>query len=299
MIYIYIAIKETENRKKKCIGVFLLLFLGYVGFQIKPMVAIVLIAVILIEGLNFISQYGSSTKIVLKEYLKYVISGVLGITIATILVSIAIESMNFPVVTETVLGWQHHMMLGLNKDTNGGYNQDDFDYSTSFSTSEEQHEAEYAEIKQRLDDFGVLGYLEHFVKKSSRNYFDSSFGWGGGGDSFYAEIFQERGNKLWPILRSLYYDNDDENLYKYQWFFRQVLWYAIIFSMIFASWGKEKLDYKNKVLILSILGLMMYLQIFEAHARYVFTFVPLYIIVAGLGIKNIMCKVNNKKAGNV
>lgn len=153
MLYIYIRIKESGEVKKQCLDVFALCLLGYVGFKIKPMVLIVLIAIVGIEGVNFIKQ---------------------------------------------------------------------FDYSTSFATSDEQHEAEFAVIKQRLKDFGISGYLEHFMKKSSRNYFDANLGWGGG-SSFYTEIFPERNNKLCPFLRSLYYDNNDENLYMYNWFFRHVI----------------------------------------------------------------------------
>lgn len=289
MLYIYIRIKESGDVKKQCLGVFALCFLGYVGFKIKPMVLIVLIAIVGIEGVNFIRQFKWKENTGIKESLKCMVSGALGVIIAMVLVNVAIKSMEFPIVTDTVLGWQHHMMLGLNKNTNGGYSQDDFDYSTSFATSDEQHEAEFAVIKQRLKDFGISGYLEHFVKKSSRNYFDANFGWGGGA-SFYTEIFPERNNKLCPLLRSLHYDNNDENLYKYNSFIRQNLWYIIIFSMIFSTYNRENMDDKMKVLILSILGLMMYLQIFEAHARYVFTFVPLYIIAAGLGIKNIKAR---------
>lgn len=294
LFYIYTSLKGTENIKKKYFSVFLLVFLGYIGFQIKPMAVIVLIAIIVIEGLNFIGQSIRRKRVDIREAMKYITSGVLGMGIAFILVSAAIKTMDFPVVTETVLGWQHHMMLGLNKDTNGGYSQADFDYSTSFATSEEQHEAEYIEIKERLKDFGVIGYLEHFVKKSSRNFFDASFGWGGIGENFYSEIFPERDNKLCSVLRSLYYDNTDETLYKYHWFFRQTLWYVVVFSMTFMSWNKDVLDDKRKVLTLSILGLMLYLQIFEAHPRYMFTFVPLYIIAAGSGVRNIICKMKSR-----
>lgn len=291
ILYIYTGLKEKENTKKKYVSAFLVVFLGYIGFQIKPMAAIVLIAIVVIEAMNLISQRIAGRKVDIAEVMKYMASGVLGMILALVLVNTAINTLDFPVVTETVLGWQHHMMLGLNKKTNGGYSQEDFDYSTSFSTSEEQHKAEYAEIKKRLEEFGAIGYLEHFVKKSSRNYFDASFGWGGLGDSFYLEVFPERDNKLCSVLRSLYYDNSEENLYKYFWFFRQLLWYAVIFSMVFVSWSKEILDDKKKVLLVSILGLMLYLQIFEAHSRYMFTFVPLYIIAGGLGIRNIICKI--------
>ena len=294
ILYIYTIIKENDNSRWKYVGIFSLTFLGYVGFQIKPMVVIVLIAVVIIEGFNLINQYIAFRKINLKEYIRCLFSGIVGLVLAYLIIGMAFKAMNFPVVTENVLGWQHHMMLGLNKDTNGGYSQEDFDYSTSFATSEEQHAAEYAKIKQRLEDLGFLGYMEHFVKKSARNYFDASFGWGGIGDSFYTEIFLERDNKLCPIIRSLYYDNNDENLYKYNLLLRQTMWYIVICLMPFAAWTRGKLDHKNKVLLLSVLGLMMYLQIFEAHARYVFTFVPLYIIVACLGMRNLVHKTENE-----
>lgn len=293
MLYIYISMKETKNIKRKFLDMFFLVLFGNIGFKIKPMAAIVLIAIIAIEGLELIRKCLVKEKIDIKVNIAYILCGVCGMLMAFVFVNTAIKTMNFPVVTENILGWQHHMMLGLNKDTNGGYSQEDFDYSTSFATSEEQHAAEYAKIKQRLEDFGVLGYMDHFVKKSARNYFDASFGWGGLGDSFYTEIFPERDNKLCPIIRSLYYDNNDENLYKYNLLARQTMWYIVICLMPFAAWTRGKLDYKNKVLLLSVLGLMMYLQIFEAHARYVFTFVPLYIIVACLGMKNLVHKIEN------
>mgnify|MGYP000199140377 CR=1 FL=1 len=68
--------------------------------------------------------------------------------------------------------------------------------ATGSSTEEEQHAAELKEIGKRLKDFGVGGYLQHFVKKSARNYFDGCFGWGGLGETFYTEIFPERGTVL-------------------------------------------------------------------------------------------------------
>ena len=132
--------------------------------------------------------------------------------------------------------------------------------------------------------------MEHFVKKSTRNYFDASFGWGGIGNSFYTEIFPERENRFCKIIRSLYYDNNEENLYQYHLFVRQVLWYVVLCCIPFAVWNGRKLGDKEKVIVLSILGLMLYLQIFEAHARYVYTFVPLFVILAGLGMKNLTYK---------
>lgn len=55
----------------------------------------------------------------------------------------------------------------------------------------------------------------------------------------------------------------------------------------FAALTKRRLEAKEKVLMLSVLGLMLYLQIFEAQARYVFVFVPLFLILEFIGSINL------------
>ena len=122
----------------------------------------------------------------------------------------------------------------------------------------------FRKIGKRLKDFGVGGYLQHFVKKSARNYFDGCFGWGGLGETFYTEIFPERGTVLCSLIRSLYYDNTEDTLYRYQALFRQILWYMVLVLVPFSVFTKRPLDKKRQVAVLSVLGLMLYLQIFEA-----------------------------------
>ena len=272
---------------------------GYIGFEIKPMAAIVMIAVAAVEGIHFIGKLLKKQIVWKKSVLACCLSAVLGIGAAAGGVSAVVDSLHFPVVTDTVLGWQHHMMLGLNKDTNGGYSQADFDYSTSFSSAEEQHAAELKEIGKRLKDFGIGGYLQHFVKKSARNYFDGCFGWGGLGETFYTEIFPERGTELCSLIRSLYYDNTEDTLYRYQALFRQILWYMVLVLVPFSVFTKRPLDKKRQVAVLSVLGLMLYLQIFEAHARYLYTFVPIFVFLATEGIDNLREYLNQKSERRV
>lgn len=299
LFWLYVKLKETESAKKKCVLLFLMFFLCYIGFEIKPMAAIVMIAVAAVEGIHFIGKLLKKQIVWKKSVLACCLSAVLGIGAAAGGVSAVVDSLHFPVVTDTVLGWQHHMMLGLNKDTNGGYSQADFDYSTSFSSAEEQHAAELKEIGKRLKDFGVGGYLQHFVKKSARNYFDGCFGWGGLGETFYTEIFPERGTVLCSLIRSLYYDNTEDTLYRYPALFRQILWCMVLVLVPFSVFTKRPLDKKRQVAVLSVLGLMLYLQIFEAHARYLYTFVPIFVFLATEGIDNLREYLNQKSERRV
>ena len=50
---------------------------------------------------------------------------------------------------------------------------------------------------------------------------------------------------------------------------------------------------------LSVLGLMLYLQIFEAHARYLYTFVPIFVFLATEGIDNLREYLNQKSERRV
>ena len=47
------------------------------------------------------------------------------------------------------------------------------------------------------------------------------------------------------------------------------------------------------IVMLSIIGLTIFELIFEARARYLYTYVPLYIILAAAGVQKIVEKKNN------
>ena len=131
---------------------------------------------------------------------------------------------------------------------------------------------------------GLSGYGELFVHKASKSFLDGTFGWGTN-ESFYTEIYPIRGNSLCEILRSWYYGF--ESLYPYNAVIRQLLWIIVLILVPFAAYKKSILRDDEKVLFLAVLGFMLYLQIFESHARYVFVFAPLFMILAFIGGKTL------------
>lgn len=80
-------------------------FLCYIGFEIKPMAAIVMIAVAAVEGIHFIGKLLKKQIVWKKSVLACCLSAVLGIGAAAGGVSAVVDSLHFPVVTDTVLGW--------------------------------------------------------------------------------------------------------------------------------------------------------------------------------------------------
>ena len=66
--------------------------------------------------------------------------------------------------------------------------------------------------------------------------------------------------------------------------FVQCLWIGILVFNMF-SYRDIKFT-KVAIIILGILGLYIFETIFEARSRYIFVYVPLYILIGVMGIKN-------------
>lgn len=66
--------------------------------------------------------------------------------------------------------------------------------------------------------------------------------------------------------------------------FVQCLWIGILVFNMFSY--KDSKFIKVAIIILGILGLYIFETIFEARSRYIFVYVPLYILIGVMGIKN-------------
>jgi riboflavin transporter FmnP len=64
-----------------------------------------------------------------------------------------------------------------------------------------------------------------------------------------------------------------------------MLWLTVLMLSVFSAFAQKKSE-KN-VIMLAIIGLTIFELIFEARARYLYTYVPLYIVLAMYGIERI------------
>jgi hypothetical protein len=108
---------------------------------------------------------------------------------------------------------------------------------------------------------------------------------GGGEGTFFVSVFDEKqlpGNNL---LRGLYYTRDYADIGRYYsvWSnFEQMLWMTILVMNVVSIFAK-KANSVN-VLMLGIVGLTIFELLFEARARYLFSYIPLYIVISIYGI---------------
>lgn len=282
LLFLYLKEKESGRFINKVLYAGAIAFVAHIGYQIKPTALIAVIAMGILEGIAFAGCIWKREWETVRRGMICLAVMLAAWIISAVLVSVLIGRMGFQINEESALSWQHHAMIGLNVDSAGGFSQSDLEFSTGFSDKQERHRAELGKAGERLKEMGVTGYFELFNRKAVKNYLNGTFGWGGG-ESFYTEKYPMRAGFVCPLLRSLYYDDAEGVLYEYHAFFRQCIWLFVLAAVPFAALYKEEYSAEEKVLILSVLGLMLYLQIFESHARYLYIYVPYFIILAAMG----------------
>ena len=104
--------------------------------------------------------------------------------------------------------------------------------------------------------FGKEGYFYSYV---SKDFLPSS--------GFLKNVFLDTG-KYYPVLEQI----------------RQTLYVAVLFLSLFSL-----KDSRKEVLLikLSLIGLFLFQMIFEARSRYLFIYIPFFIVLACIGIKEI------------
>ncbi len=270
----------TQNGKMvplkwACIGL-----LAYFGYKLKPQAVIILIAILLVEGVCLVCRLDKAT---VCKFLRNV--GACGVAaLAGMLLFAYGFKPALPMTYDTNLafGPAHYVMMGLNQQTYGGYHQNDVAFSAGFDNQAERKEANWKIAEERAASLGVSGLLRHAARKTLTNYGDGTYAWFLEG-TFQTVTYPDRNNSLSPFLKSMYYQ--DGAGYSVFTSVQQGIWLTVLFctgcSVVYFFRQKER-DI-SLVLPLSLLGLTLFGVIFEARARYLFAYAPLYILCGVLG----------------
>lgn len=291
MFYIYLKRPDSLNGKLLKYGSIILL--GTVGYSLKPQCLIILIGILCVDVVRGIS----------KTNIRKTVMGIGLIFVAAICLVCVNKGLNAVYEKEGVVvddeytfGWSHFLMMGLNAEQNGVYSDRDVLFSRSIATAKERHDKNIEVSMQRLKDLGVLGYAKHVGKKMLVTYNDGTYAWGAEG-GFYLKIYEEPNTNMAHFLRSIFY-SDGEQYMKFSTF-EQMCWMLIVlmcFLSVFSQMPKEKSKY-IVVLMVSIIGLTLFEALFEVRARYLYTYAPIYCILATYGMSafyNRIVKIDNK-----
>lgn len=272
----WVYTRMSERKFINFLRWFAIAFLSYIGYKIKPQVIIITIAIVIIHSFHAIWYRRISWNI---------LAFISGVLCSFLLVSNMLGNLQVTIDKEKEFGLTHFLMMGMNTNAMGVWAAEDVEYSKSFLSSSERSEMNIQLTKERLKEMGAGGLFQHFCRKTLTNYNDGTFCWGGEGD-FYYELIEEKSQIVSPILRNIYYNRDCQGKYYPIWsHFEQMVWMCTLLLSVFSI--RSKGTPKESILMLSIIGLTLFQLLFEARARYLFIYTPIYIILAILGIHNI------------
>ena len=289
----YLLIRPFRSRLVKGL---LIGFAGCVGYLIKPQAVIVLIAVMIVKGLSLLRlNCRKAVGLCVRTAVPMVAAALITFGLYQRVVTPAMGLRLDPEASFTI---PHFLMIGLNEETTGGYSEEDVRFSASFKTNEERGRANLQRAMERLKTFGPAGYAEFLVKKTLFNYNDGTFGWGGEGD-FSNWVCQDVNTKASPLLKSIYYHQGTNHHYLATFF--QGVWLLILAGCLLAGCAlrrqpREAAE-KMAVVLLSLVGLTLFELLFEARARYLYTFAPVYLLAAVLGWRQMLCVVRHLLSG--
>lgn len=288
ILTLYVFIRPAKH---KWLSYVLSAIIGTLGYFIKPQCFILLIAVFLIEGIYALSE---------KHLLKPLLLSLLTVAITFFAVKAGTGFLcshyHIQLDNEQSFGIAHFWMMGLNAEKKGVYSAEDVRYSRSFVTASERTQANIAVGKQRLQEMGFFGTLKQLAQKMLTLYNDGTFAWGKEGN-FLQTVFDPPNTKAAPFLRSIYYP--DGSRYLYFTTFEQFIWLMILLlsaAGLFSSFSHKHAKTLN-ILWLTWIGLTVFELLFEVRARYLYTNVPLFCVLAAVGIENIrrlFCRITEK-----
>ena len=291
---VYQYAKAATDKKWRLTLWGLLGLLCFIGFKFKPHIAIIFIAILAVEICTVLFSE-------LKDKKKLISSAAsLAVCLALFLglsLSFSVYQNNqdkIAIDPDGELGMAHFFMMGLNDETDGIYSYDDVEFSRSFETKSERSKANLEKAKERLSEFGVSGLIRHITEKSLVNFGDGTFAWSAEG-SFFKYTFEPVNSKISPFLRSFYYTSGE----RYSLFCdsMQIIWLSVLtLSAISVLYVFKKRDRNAafSVLLLSLIGLTVFETLFEARARYLFTYSPIYIICAAVGLYSLFSTLKNR-----
>ena len=286
---IYLKLINCAKRNEKIAYSFLISAVVYIGYLIKPTVVIVLIAILLIKLIFNINKINSINKIKHKiPQLALVLLIVSMVLFNNGVWNIIIQNQKvISINSELRTPITHFYMMGLNycEGRYGAWNSEDVKLTFSYDTKAEKIEANKVVINKRLKEYGAIGYLNFLCNKARWITSEGAFFWGGEGGFAKFDIDDNS-----SIVCNLIYTNG--KYYSYYKYFVQGIWICIMClcacPIVFNIKNNEPEDINISTMRCTLLGIILFILLFEGRSRYLILYLPFFCIAATVGVKSIL-----------
>lgn len=296
ILYLYSIWKKSQNDKVKYIIFPLMAITCVIGMKLKFTCVIILIAILIDIFINY--NFKKYFKPILILSFSFIISFSLVKGLETKYSIFPYDINN----NEKRIPYTHWIMMGLYERTSsmgdkkfiGWYDPTAYELTLSYDTIEERQKANINKIKEKLHDFGALGYADFLYRKMLFTWSDGTYY----GPMFLSEqpVKQEK-----TFLSNLYHIDGDyiNSSFLENTVFILYIYLMLILGSIAFIIKKENIDFSSYI---SLFGVLIFFLIWEASSRYLINYVPIMIVASFYGItktyqyiNNIMGVTNEKK----
>ena len=298
---IMIRLFQCRERLKKIYPLLLGVAAAF-GYAVKPQTVIVFIAICMLSALYMIVK--RKPEIMAGIVVSLICTGLSLFLISAVLY----PSLGLSLDKKKSFGFSHYLMMGLNPETDGVYSDPDTEFTNAAADPSERQRENLRVAGERIRAYGIKGMAGHLMRKQLINFSDGTFSWGIDGNFFagpkLGDMPEVRGDSpLRPLILSFLVTGEKNNGH-----FRdimQIFWLTVLF---FGGVGELFLLKRIKeggavddpsfqvmaLSLLSILGLMMFELLFEAKARYLFTYLPVFLIPGVYGAVSLFRKLSRR-----
>lgn len=265
-----------------CCRWFLMGLAVVIGYAIKPTVIFVFVAIVVIESIQWLASlasrsfYASRDSRDLRKTATAIVACAFGIVLAFALTSL-VKNSTYDVNENAAFSATHFLMMGANPVSGGVWSVSDVELSDAANTPEERSRANLAEFKNRVMAMDLPQANMFLLKKLLTNFADGTFAWEIEGD-FYTQIIGTN-----EAVLSFYGISPDASLDNNTFApLFQVLWLFVLVGCVLIVLGRRPLKAET-VIAFTLLMLSAFLMLFEARARYLFLYLPFFIILGTMG----------------
>lgn len=298
-LLLYLYSRDCRSIAGKALLCFLACLSGAVGGFIKPNANIAVLAVLGMEGVDFLAalleQIGNRKAGHKKEapdarVRRTGLSLLFSLLFACMLYGGAnlymdhiIKEMGHEYNEELEKTPQYLLFMGTNETTTGSFTIEDYGVFGEFQYSKAERNAACLERAwERIRQRGPVGTLYFCLKKLVKSFNDGSFGWT---DVRYYEPFPENlmhDNAAAEFLRSLFMPEG----VRQSWYdtFAELVWIFILLGVPGIVLEKRRRE-QYTVFSVMIIGFLLYLMLFESGSRYIYIFLPVFAAVSVCGME--------------
>ncbi|MCR4590315.1 MAG: hypothetical protein K5668_05800 [Lachnospiraceae bacterium] len=297
-IFQYLMLNEKQGSmgtvSRSPINAVLCLVMGLsaaAGYMIKPQTVIALIAVFIMTLLYSVIKKDPAQ-------IGRLIIAAGGFIISFFIISnVIFPSLKLELDKSKSFSFSHYLMMGLNPETDGVYSNEDTEFTNSIKDPSERRSENLRVAAERFNAYGIRGLAGHLKRKQLINFGDGSFSWGIDGNFFAGPVLGDMpevqaDSALRPFILSFLETGGSHNdLFKS---ILQVFWLTVLFFgaaaeiIMIRKMGTGLFEgnpafFTMTTVLLSLTGLIFFELLFEAKARYLFTFLPVFLTAGVYG----------------